>query len=357
MNTAGKKHAQGDDGLSENMNGTMRVYDIVTTVWNRRMRIAGITILFMVVSVVYALMLSNKYTATATILPETPDRGVGQLAQVAGIMSIPGLPPIQMSETDTYPALMKSETILRDVLTKTYETEKFDEPVDLITFWEIDGDTERERYQRALQKIRDEVLSISIARDTRVILISVETTDPGLSANIANTISDKLDTYILTQRRTRASQQRRWLDLRLEEVRSDLMEAEEMLKDFRVKNRRIVDSPELLMEQERLIRDVELHSGVFLELTKQHEMIKVQEIRDMPVVQILDYATAPVTKSGPGRMRIVFLGTVFGLITGLLSVYGNRLLNMSEEENKSLVKKITTDVKNDIVSVFGGSNR
>ncbi len=342
---------------SVNNQDNIRIHDIVTTLWDRRGRIIGITIIFILLAVGYALLQKDTYIATATILPESEDRTIGQFAQFAGVMSMAGLSPGQLSETEVYPAMMKSETILHEVIYKKYETGEYDEPVNLIEFWDITGRTEREQYQETLRKLREETLSIEIARDSRIISVSVKTYDPYLSADIANTIADKLDEYVLTKRRTRASQQRKWLDLRLAEVHSDLVRAEEALKDFRLKNRRIGDSPELLMDQERLLREVEMHAGVFLELTKQHEMIKVQEIRDMPVVQVLDYAAPPVNSSGPGKRRMLIIGALLGLFTGVLSVYGNRLLNVSEEDNRSLVKKISEDVKSDIAGVFGGGHR
>lgn len=342
---------------NNNNRENIRIHDIVMTLWNRRGRIIGLTIIFILLSAGYALMQQDKYVAVATILPESEDRTMGQFAQFAGVMSMVGLSPAQLSETEVYPAMMKSETILHDVIYKKYETDEENEPVNLIEFWDVRGRTDRERYQETLRKLREEVLSISIARDSRVISITVETQNPYLSAKIANSIADKLDEYVLTKRRTRASQQRQWLDLRLAEVNTDLLNAEEALKDFRLKNRRIGDSPELLMEQERLLRDIELHAGVFLELTKQHEMIKVQEIRDMPVVQVLDYATPPVDKSNPGKPRILLVGALLGFFTGVLSVYGNRLLNVSTEDNRSLVRKILNDVKSDITNVFGGGHR
>ncbi len=343
--------------ISNNNHENIRIHDIIATLWNRRGRIIGITIIFILLSAGYALLQKEIYVATATILPESEDRAMGQFAQFAGVMSMAGLSPGQMSETEVYPAMMKSETILHDVIYKEYKTGEHNEPVNLIEFWDIRGRTEREQYQETLRKLRDEVLSIEIARDSRIISVSISTHDPYISADIANTIADKLDEYVLTKRRTRASQQRRWLDQRLSEVHSDLVRSEEALKDFRLKNRRIGDSPELLMEQERHLREVEMHAGVFLELTKQHEMIKVQEIRDMPVVQVLDYAAPPVNASGPGKRRVLLIGTLLGLFTGVLTVYGNRLLNVSEEDNRSLVRKISGDIKKDITGVFGGGNR
>jgi uncharacterized protein involved in exopolysaccharide biosynthesis len=335
----------------------IRLDSIIKTLWSRRKRIVAITIVFMIVSLVYALMLPNMYSAAVTLLPESEEKGLSQFAQLSTLMSLPGLPVSPVSETELYPELMKSEAILKDVIYREFETAGFDEPVNLIDYWDIGGNTERRQYQATLQKLRDEALKISIARDSRVITLGVETTDPDLSADIANSIVDNLGQYVLNQRRTRASQQRQWIEKRLEEVQLDLRDAEDALKNFREANRRILDSPELMMQQERYLRDLEKNATIYLELSKQYEMIRVQEIRDMPVVQVLDPASPPAKKSGPGRKRILILGTLFGLLTGVLTVYGNRLLNISGEESAKPAGDISGDPKKEIPKQSGGPKR
>ena len=335
----------------------VKIDAIIKTLWSYRKRIAAITIVFMLVSLGYALMLPNMYTATVTVLPESEEKGLGQFAQLSTLMSLPGFPASSVSETELYPELMKSEAILRDVIYREYETGKYDEPVNLIAYWDIGGNTERRQYQTTLQILRDEVLSTSIARDSRIITLEVETTDPDLSADIANAIVDNMGEYVLNKRRTRASQQRQWIEKRLEEVQLDLRDAEDALKNFREANRRILDSPDLMMQQERYLRDLEKHATIYLELSKQYEMIRVQEIRDMPVVQVLDPASPPAKKSGPGRKRILILGTLFGLLTGVLTVYGKRLLNITGEESNEPPAEISGGIKKDIPKQSGGPKR
>jgi len=341
------------------MNATdqLRLDTIIKTLLAYRKRIAAVTIIFMLVSLGYALMLPNMYTAAVTVLPESEEKGFGQFAQLSTLMSLPGFPASPGSETELYPELMKSEAILRDVIYREYETGKSDEPLNLIDYWDIGGNTDRQQYQATLHKLRDEVLNTSIARDSRIITLRVITTDPDLSSDIANAIVDNMGQYVLNQRTTRASQQRQWIEKRLEEVQLDLRDAEDELKNFREANRRILDSPELLMQQERYLRDVEKHATIYLELSKQYEMIRVQEIRDMPVVQVLDSASPPAKKSGPGRMRILILGTLLGLLTGVLTVYGNRLLNISVEESNEPASEISGATKKDIPKQSGGPKR
>ncbi len=321
--------------------------ELLDTVWSGRKLIFGVTFLFAVTSIIFSLMLSNKYTASVTILPDTDAKGVGQLAQFAGLASMAGISLGGVSEIELYPAIIGSESVLRDVIYAPYVTEKFGKPLNLIQFWEIEGETEDESYELALKKLRESAINVSVARDTRLVTLSVETEEPKLSTEIANSIAGRLDSYMVTQRRTKASEQRQWIEQRLQEVETALASSEESMKDFRERNRRIIDSPQLILEEGRLMRELEMNNAMFIELKKQYEAVKIQEIRDMPVVQVLDYARVPVEKSGPRRSMIVIIATAIGGFISLGLVFVRNYFD-SSEENKTFFRRITDDVKKDL---------
>jgi len=79
------------------------------------------------------------------------------------------------------------------------------------------------------------------------------------------------------------------------------------LKEFRERNRRIMDSPQLMLEQERLARDVQINSTVFIELKKQLEVAKIEEIKNIPIINVLDEARPAVARSSPRRTRSAVL--------------------------------------------------
>ena len=74
------------------------------------------------------------------------------------------------------------------------------------------------------------------------------------------------------------------------------------------------DVPELGMKLMRLSREVEIQNTLFAFLTQQYEDAKIQEAKNTPTVEILDYAVQPELKYKPKRARIViffFMLTVF----------------------------------------------
>lgn len=68
------------------------------------------------------------------------------------------------------------------------------------------------------------------------------------------------------------------------------------------------DVPELGKELASLLRDVKIQNEVYLLLQQQYYKEKIQENRDIPIIQVLDEAIPPQRKSSPK--------TVFSTITG-----------------------------------------
>src|SRR6266567_259642 len=66
-----------------------------------------------------------------------------------------------------------------------------------------------------------------------------------------------------------------------------------------------------------LYRRTRVQEAVFESLTKEYELAKVQEVKEIPTVKVLDSPNIPERKSFPPRLLIMFLGAViaFGLAT------------------------------------------
>jgi uncharacterized protein involved in exopolysaccharide biosynthesis len=88
-----------------------------------------------------------------------------------------------------------------------------------------------------------------------------------------------------------------------------------------------------------LARRVTVDEAVWLALTKQLEMAKVQEAKEIPVVHVLDPPNIPGKKTSPVRSLIVISGFILSLLIAFIS------LNLAsfwesmdpEDERKKLV--------------------
>jgi capsule polysaccharide export protein KpsE/RkpR len=62
-----------------------------------------------------------------------------------------------------------------------------------------------------------------------------------------------------------------------------------------------------------LYRRTKIQEAVLETLTKEYEMAKVQEAKEIPTVKVLDVPIVPDKKSFPPRLLLIFLGTVIAL--------------------------------------------
>ncbi len=146
-----------------------------------------------------------------------------------------------------------------------------------------------------------------------------------LSALVANNIVESLDFYIRTKRKSYASEQRFYIQKRLAQIGDSLSAAENKLKNFREENR-LVASPALMLEQGRLLRNVDILQTVFIELNKQLEIAKIDEIKETPVLNVKELAKDPIIKAGPKR-GIIFVIIMFTsiLLSSLYFMFRNEI--------------------------------
>jgi len=82
-------------------------------------------------------------------------------------------------------------------------------------------------------------------------------------------------------------------------------------------------------------------------LTKEYELAKVQEVKEIPTVKVLDSPNIPDKKSFPPRMLILFLGTVFAFVIGTTWVFGKEAWDQtdSSDTRKAFAQEVFSTVK------------
>jgi uncharacterized protein involved in exopolysaccharide biosynthesis len=296
----------------------IRFEQVVAAIWAERKRIAVISLAAGVLALAISFLLPVYYKSTATLLPETDKSKLASLSQIAGLASLAGVNvPGGTDISRLYPSILTSETVLRGVIEKEDTTERFSQPVNLITYFGLDEPTPEQNFDKALKDLRD-LMTTSLEPKTNIVTATVEMREPKLSAEVLNTVIAETDKFMRLKKTTNASEQRKWIETRLTEVEAELRTAEDNLKNFRERNRRVGDSPQLLLQQERLLREVQVKSTMYVELTKQAELAKIEEIKNITIVNVLDEARPPVKKMRPKRVLI----TVLVLLSAFIGVAG-----------------------------------
>ena len=95
--------------------------------------------------------------------------------------------------------------------------------------------------------------------------------------------------------------------------------------------------PKLGLTYYDLYRRVKIQETVFEILTKQYELAKVNEAKELPTIRVLDEATVPESKSTPKRFLISLIGTILVCVMATAYVVGAaRLRNIDPSDPFSL---------------------
>jgi uncharacterized protein involved in exopolysaccharide biosynthesis len=286
--------------------------------WQLRKKMILVNFIVAVLLLVYLYLIAKPYfESSVTILPEYGNKSttlsnLSQLAALAGVRVGEGAP------TDIYQNLIYSESVLENVIYHKYETEKYDIPVDLVQYF-LDDDSlsysKRKNFLRLYKSFSESVVRSNVERMTRILTITVSMPESKLSADVANQIAESLDLFVRSKRKTYASEQKYYLEKRTVQLKDSLEFVEEKLRSFREQNRVVLQSPKLMLEQARLMRDVEILNAVYIELNKQLEIAKIDDIRETPIVNIKEWAKDPIIKAGPKRVKAFMIIMFLSVIT------------------------------------------
>jgi uncharacterized protein involved in exopolysaccharide biosynthesis len=290
--------------------------------WNQRKQLALVNGGVGIIAILFLyFFVKPYYQSTITILPDFGNKSSDMLSQFSGLAAMAGVNVGGDVSTQIYLNLITSETVLSDVLNKKYKTKEYDHPVDLIEYFRIKPDEslpdslqKRKMFLTIYEMLAKGSIVTNYELKTKILTFIVEMPESQLSADVANAVVTSLDKYVRTQKKSFAGEQRKYLVARVQQIKDTLSLCEDALKTFREKNRQVAQSPELLLEQNRMMRNVEIQQTIFIELTKQLELVKLAEVKDVPVVNVREYAKDPIIKAGPKRSIILVMIIIFSLI-------------------------------------------
>jgi uncharacterized protein involved in exopolysaccharide biosynthesis len=267
-------------------------------------------------TLVICLLIPNRYTSTAALLPTTNNDQISDLKELAagtlGDLGLGSLKQVSDQSSALYPQILSSRTISEAILNRSYKYNDDGEQKS-ITLSEYVDQPNIDLELAALT----ELVGIWQDRKTGMVYLSVTTTHPELSANIVHAYLDELNDYNVNKRQSKAQANQQFMARRLDEIKHELADAEDSLLAFKEQNRNFDNTadPELQLELQRRERLAMVKSEEFGFLTKQHELARIDAVKDIPVVNVLDSGSVPVMKSWP-RRSIYLLGALLGSLFG-----------------------------------------
>ena len=267
----------------------------------------------------------RSYTSSAAFLPQQRRNGNA----LSGLASQLGLNVPLSDGTQSpqfYVDLLTSREILKSVVVTRFTSQRGRTPAEgtLLELYEL-GETEPAlRREEALRRLRTQI-DASVSPKTGVVSLSVTTLDPSLSAQIAERLLELINEFNLSHRQSQASAERRFTERRLAEVAADLRTAEDRLQAFQQQNRDI-RAPGLALEQDRRTRAVALQTQLYGTLAEAYEQAKIEEVRDTPVISVLERPEIPVRPAPRGLLLKGLLALFAGAVIGALLAFARDLV-------------------------------
>jgi uncharacterized protein involved in exopolysaccharide biosynthesis len=256
----------------------------------------------------------RTYTSATTFMPQSEGSrtNIGGLAAQFGVM----LPGEEGSWSPAfYAELIKSRRILERIVDTRFPTAS--DSIRLLTIaLQSEGKTPALKREAAIKQLAG-FTTTTVFRATSTIRLAVTTHDPVLAQRIAARYLELLSDFNMMTRQSQGAAQRKFTGQRVEEVKVDLKRAEDSLQVFLQQNRDYGNSPQLTFQADRLRRDVAMQQQVYTTLVQAHEQAKIEEVRDTPVLTIIELPQSPIL---PDSRRVVlktFLGLVLGGMFGV----------------------------------------
>lgn len=354
--------------------------DLAATLWRKKWFILVVTVAAAVLSVVYALLQPNKYTATSSALPIAGSSS-SMLSQYAGLASLAGvsLPGASAADpTVKIQAILNSRGFAERLITQMDLIPQLIEKPEKLK--------EISPLSAAVEVFQKNIFSVSVDTKTSLIKISAKTKNPELSRDIVNTAISLLqedlknrvlsssgkNIVILEQQVAEQEKKVRALQAKLAEYQkknklvAPQAQSEQGLELYktliqqkitleieisRLENALSADNPKLtaakaqlagiksqiadfektgggvgpamsetpkaLMEFANISAEIELATKLYGGLISNLETMRIQEASEKLFIEIIDYAVAPEKKSEPSRAMICVVGTMAG---GFLSI-------------------------------------
>lgn len=338
----------GRKGASEPSFPEISILEAAAVLLDYRYRVIGWSVAVAFVVAIVTLVSPRDFTTEASFVPERAD-GIqdGALARMAGQFGFAVPRGDATRSPEFYAELLRSREILARIVADTFEATRsgWRREADvtrgtLMDLLQIEEDVPARRRDRAIEWLKEEAVSASTSRETGVVRLSVTTNWPDVSTRISHRLLELVNEFNLLTRQSHAAAERSFIEERLVDAEERLEAAEGELKHFLETNRQIQGSPQLVFERDRLEREVQRRQQVFNSLSEAYESARISEVRNTPVITVVN---APEMPSRPDRRRLALkgvLGLMLGAVFGVFHAFGREFVSRRRETDEEDYRRL-----------------
>jgi uncharacterized protein involved in exopolysaccharide biosynthesis len=296
---------------------TISLLALGSALLRRRRIIVGFALVGVALGLGLALTSPRLYTSYATFIPQAAEQQVSALERAAGQLGIRGAGGDPAWGPPMYVELLKTRALLEPIALDTIVVlEENGRRATVSELLDIEDDDRARRTDRTVRALR-RLVQPTLLTPLAAVKVEVTTPWPSVSTALVDKLVRGVNAFNIESRRSQAKAEREFVELQVAEAERTLGMAESRMEEFLRRNRAITGSPELTFERERLQRDVALRQELQTSWLKSREDARIREVRDIPVITVLEAARLPIEPESRGSVRNSLLG---GIIFGILGV-------------------------------------
>ena len=290
-----------------------------------------------------AIVWPKSWAATTSFVPEQAISGnssgiLGAIGSIGSLLGDNGGSLGKLSDGpsgDFYADVLTSQELLVSALQSPYsDVASGTTKRTLLDLLEPKGETAAQKLGNATRSLRRK-LTIEMTRRSGIVKLTVTLKNPALSAEVANRMLVLLNEFNLERRQRTSAEQRRFAEMRLLTARTELDSIARIRQAFLETNRALANSPRLLARYDELDRLVQIKEGVLLGLTRTYEENRVSEVKDTPLIAVVDHAMVP---DRPEERPIPWgaAGGAIGLLVGFGAAVVASVRQRAQVESRAL---------------------
>jgi uncharacterized protein involved in exopolysaccharide biosynthesis len=291
---------------------------MAAAILNHRWLVLAAAVLVVMVAVLPPLVQAREYRVSSSFMPQAR-RSAPNMSGLAAQLGIELATADAQQSPQFYVELLRSRELLRAVVTSGPSEDFVLRRRGLLAnvLPATEPATSEQRMELAIRQLRDQ-MSVTASPKTGIVAFAVTDTDSERAARIANRVLEQINTFNLERRQSQARSERVFTQERLADAAAQLRRAENLLQQFHADNRAWQTSARLMMQQERLTREVAARQQVYSQLSSSYEQARIEEVRDTPVVTVIEPPRVPAYPEGRGLAFRGLLGLIVGTLIGVV---------------------------------------
>lgn len=348
----------------EEINKTVRedeidLIELAKVVWSRRLFIAKVTGVFVFLGLVIAFTAPDEYETSCILIPEAMEGSSAVGGRLGGLASLAGIDLGGGGTSSTinpglYRSVAQSTPFLVDLMYEKFYFQELDSSISLYDYY-------RDHYQLGLvgrlfsipgyligmlksnakeesstneavflysglvqltkfeQSVANDLYNrilVTMDWEINVVTIEVEMQDAYVAAAIAEFTRRYITQYVTKYSVSKSMEQLKFVQGQYDERKDEFEQAQLALASFRDENQ-YVNSARARTTEERLQSEYNLAYGIYNQLAKQIENIKMQVNESTPVFTVLEPVKVPNDRSNLSTVILMIVSLVLGMFVGI----------------------------------------